>query len=551
MPYFLGRDAAPRRCRIIFGLQTGTVMYMRRVALLLLLTSLCVEAQFSSLAVTDDGGQLYFLSERPLKSERSLMKPAVGIYRIERQPDGTYVPPIVFRAPSTTTKSEIYERLDVGTTGDGTAVLWNEATHPLCGKLCNSLPFTIIGMLGSTGIENVETYSGRSRISRNGRYLLSISAKALVDRAQKTPVYVSVALPGAPVDQVFGITSNGQVLVRTADKLAIWTPSNLKPVAGGVSYTNAVISDNGSIVAYEDTNNRLTAVDAASGRILWTAADSGNPSLSNDGQRLLFTQKVNGETQVFLATLTGSSGIRQLTSATGGVRSAILAGFGTRAFAVTGSDGDLTEIDILAGTNRRLVSGPPKVRLDEFLVVAPGKVGNVPSPFEGQLLVNGVRAASLGGGRFQIPWRLEPGTDAEIQIESDSPFGETARSTVRLRAPSFPSYADVHYFRPGQVVSFWGYGLGRVTPYVAEGQITPASPLADLNDPLRCIVRPPGVDPGLAAEVLFAGLAPGMTGVYQVNLRLPETIPQFGFVFCDPDTPYSSILASFRSAPQP
>ena len=527
------------------------MIYMRRVALLLLWTSLRVEAQFSSLAVTDDGGQLYFLSERPLKSEGSLRLPAIGIYRIERQPDGTYGPPIVFRAPSATTKSEIYQRLDLGTTGDGTAVLWNEATKPVCGKLCNSLPYTIIGMLRSAGLENVETYSGLSRISRNGRYLLSISAKALIDRSQKTPVYVSVSLPDAPADQVFGVTSYGQVLFRTADNLAIWTPSNLKPVAGGVSYTNAVISDNGSIVAYEDTNNRLTAVDAASGRVLWTAADSGNPSLSNDGQRLLFTQKVNGETQVFLATPTGSSGIRQLTSATGGVRSGILAGFGTRAFAVKESDGDLTEIDILAGTNRRLVSGPPKVSLNDFLVVAPGKVGNVAAPFEGQLLVNGVRAAPLGGGQFQIPWRLEPGTDAEIQIESDSPFGEIARSTVRLRAPSFPNYSDVHYFRPGQVVSFWGYGLGRVTPYVAEGQTAPASPLSNLNDALRCIVSPPGVDPGQAADVLFAGLAPGMAGVYQVNIRLPETIPQLGLVFCDPDTPYSSLLAIFSSTPQP
>ena len=260
---------------------------------------------------------------------------------------------------------------------------------------------------------------------------------------------------------------------------------------------------------------------------------------------------MNGATQVFLATPTGSSGIRQLTSATGGVRSAILAGFGTRAFAVTGIDGDLTEIHILAGTNRRLVSGPPKVSLNDFLVVAPGKVGNVASPFDGQLLVDGVRAAPLGGGQFQIPWRVEPGTDVEIQIESDSPFGEIVRSAVRLRAPSFPDYSVTDSFRPGQVVSLWGYGLGRVTPYVAEGQTAPASPLSNLNDALRCIVSPPGVDPGQAADVLFAGLAPGMAGVYQVNIRLPETIPQLGLVFCDPDTPYSSLLAIFSSTPQP
>ena len=425
---------------------------MRRVALLLLLLSSSrVEAQFSSLAVTDDGGQLYFLSERPLKSERSRILPASGIYRIERQPDGTYGPPIVFRAPSATNRSEIYERLDLGTTGDGTAVLWNEATRPVCGKLCNSLPYTFTTMLRAAGYENLESYSGLSRISRNGRYLLSISAKALIDRMQKTSVSVSLAPQGTPVDQVFGVTSNGQVLVRTADRLAIWTPSSLRLLASGVSYANAVISDDGRTVAYEDTNNRLNAIDAASGRVLWTAADSGNPSFSNDGQRLLFTQKVNGESQVFLATPSGSSGIRQLTSAPGGVRSAILAGFGTRAFAVTGSDWDLTEIDILPGTSRRLVVGPPKVSLVDFLVVAPGKVGNLASPFDGQLLVDGVRAAPLGSGQFQIPWRVEPGTDAEIQIESDSPFGEIVRSAKQGQYLAFIyHYSKIHRQAPAE-----------------------------------------------------------------------------------------------------
>ena len=214
------------------------------MALLLLLTSFHVEAQFSSLAVTDDGGQVYFLCDRPLKSERALMSPAIGVYRIERQPDGTYGPPIVFRAPSSTTKSEIYQRLDVGTTGDGTAVLWNEATHPLCGKLCNSMPWTNIAMLRLSGVENVATYSGLSRISRNGRYLISLSTKYILDRAQKTPVYVSLSTPDAPVDQVFGVTNNGQVLLRTAGNLAIWTPTSLKPIASGVSYASAAISDN-------------------------------------------------------------------------------------------------------------------------------------------------------------------------------------------------------------------------------------------------------------------------------------------------------------------
>ena len=217
---------------------------------------------------------------------------------------------------------------------------------------------------------------------------------------------------------------------------------------------------------------------------------------------------------------------------------------------MTERDGDLIEIDILSGTSGHLVTGPPNVSLDDFNFIAPGSVGDLRSPFDGHLLIDGSRTTPLGNGLFQIPWDVEPGTTAGLQIESDSPFGEVATSTVQLRAPKFPNYAARHYFKPGQIVSFWGYGLGRVTPYVPEGQTSPMSPLSNLANPLRCVARPTGIDPGRPAEVLFAGLAPGMAGVYQVNIRLPEAIPDFGSVECDSDTPYSFVLAFYSRAPE-
>ena len=308
---------------------------MARVALSLLSASLCAMAQFSSLAVTDDGGQVYFLSERPLKSERSRTLPASGLYRIERHADGMYGSPVVFRAPSTTPRRESYRRLAVGISGDGTAVLWNDATHPGpgCGSLCNSTPWTYTTMLASAGSDTVETYRGLGRISRNGRYLLSSDyEKLLVDRPQQTFVRVSLLPEGTPVDQVFGVTSNGQVLVRTGENLAIWTTSGNKVLTRGVSYANAVISDDGRTVVYVDRQNLLTAVDTASGRVLLTSAGSSDPSLSNNGERLLFTREANSEKQVFLADLTGASNTRQLTSVSGGVQAAVLAGFGMKAF---------------------------------------------------------------------------------------------------------------------------------------------------------------------------------------------------------------------------
>ena len=51
------------------------------------------------------------------------------------------------------------------------------------------------------------------------------------------------------------------------------------------------------------------------------------------------------------------------------------------------------------------------------------------------------------------------------------------------------------------------------------GQAAGATPLSMLAAGVECLARLP--TDAASAEVLFAGLAPGMFGVYQLDLRLP------------------------------
>src|SRR5437764_552643 len=79
------------------------------------------------------------------------------------------------------------------------------------------------------------------------------------------------------------------------------------------------------------------------------------------------------------------------------------------------------------------------------------------------------------------------------------------------------------------------FGLGQTTPEAPFGQITPVGPIFRLTPPLLdCADETDPYTPFSArakVEVLFAGLAPGILAVYQVDWRIPSsTVPYDHFV---------------------
>jgi uncharacterized protein (TIGR03437 family) len=72
-----------------------------------------------------------------------------------------------------------------------------------------------------------------------------------------------------------------------------------------------------------------------------------------------------------------------------------------------------------------------------------------------------------------------------------------------------------HPAAAGEILEIYGLGLGVTAPMVEAGAASPASP------PARALETPQLQIGGKAAAVVFAGLAPGLAGVYQVNAIVP------------------------------
>jgi len=110
--------------------------------------------------------------------------------------------------------------------------------------------------------------------------------------------------------------------------------------------------------------------------------------------------------------------------------------------------------------------------------------------------------------------------------------------------------------QPGETVAVFASGLGATLPGVTEGSAGPTNPLANTVQTISAAVG------GTSATVGYAGLAPYLAGVYQINLTIPTTatagenvIEIFG---PDSDNFQSTISigngatnSSARSGPQP
>jgi len=70
----------------------------------------------------------------------------------------------------------------------------------------------------------------------------------------------------------------------------------------------------------------------------------------------------------------------------------------------------------------------------------------------------------------------------------------------------------------GDYLEIYANGLGPVSNTPKTGAVAGASPLS------RMIVNPSATIGGVPAQVVFAGLAPGFIGLYQVNAQVPQGI---------------------------
>jgi uncharacterized protein (TIGR03437 family) len=70
---------------------------------------------------------------------------------------------------------------------------------------------------------------------------------------------------------------------------------------------------------------------------------------------------------------------------------------------------------------------------------------------------------------------------------------------------------------PGETVQVYLTGLGDVAPAIADGAAGPLSPFSTATDTILAFIG------GATAKVGYAGLAPGLAGLYQLNVTIPAT----------------------------
>ncbi len=139
----------------------------------------------------------------------------------------------------------------------------------------------------------------------------------------------------------------------------------------------------------------------------------------------------------------------------------------------------------------------------------------------------------------QVPWELAGQTQAQLSVAANNLAGNTVavplaefspgvytangsgsgqgailiNGTSTLAAPGSPATRGVDY------IDIFATGLGPVGNQPATGAPAPVKPLAQTTNPVSVTIGE------VAAKVLFAGLAPGYVGLYQVNLQVPATAP--------------------------
>lgn len=163
------------------------------------------------------------------------------------------------------------------------------------------------------------------------------------------------------------------------------------------------------------------------------------------------------------------------------------------------------------------------------------------------LLVNGTPAPLLALTPWQLnaqlPQEVAPG-EARFQLcFSDGAAAVVSMAQVQALSPAIFTFSygaealaaiyDVsarqvidpaHPARTGDAIEIYGTGLGATNPLVPAGMPAPSSP------PAVTVLGVEVTIGGLPAKVLFAGLAPGLAGVYQVNAIVPAGLKPGSYV---------------------
>jgi uncharacterized protein (TIGR03437 family) len=207
---------------------------------------------------------------------------------------------------------------------------------------------------------------------------------------------------------------------------------------------------------------------------------------------------------------------------------------------------------------------------EQFTYQDPAVAGALPLPQElggVRVFVNNRQApiyyASYGQVNFQIPYDItsEPFSAGTVRIDRGSTRGNTVAVTFVPAAPKFmrlqlraaglniPEVRDffgiaVHQdgtlslprdlgipnsrpSKPGEAITMYGLGFGQTSPPSTAGTAVAASPLPIIPTTLaKAYFGALALLTGPNTDALYVGATPGFTGLYQVNMVVPEDSPK-------------------------
>jgi uncharacterized protein (TIGR03437 family) len=128
----------------------------------------------------------------------------------------------------------------------------------------------------------------------------------------------------------------------------------------------------------------------------------------------------------------------------------------------------------------------------------------LPGPVSFRLVIDGLVGPV-------IPLKLTPAAPGLFQLNATNAVATQVNGSVLT--PSSPA-------KPGDIVVLYATGLGETTPPAVYGQLPTAAARLVAGANLSILLDGVAVASG---NILYAGVAPGYAGLYQINLTLPKS----------------------------
>lgn len=537
---------------------------MIRGVILAGLLSMSLQAQFNNLVTTDDGSTLLFQSTWRLAGSND-----TNLLKIFRWDDKGFS--LIFSPPNPGLAQPPYESAPF-LSGDGK--ISGYVVYAGCsGAACSGQKPTLV-LNGATAPAGISPAAG-IQVSRNGRFLAA--GTTVVDLT--TGKATDVAPGDIPVGQ--GLGNSGGLLTLTLTQQFIVHSAALKLSSKpGVAIVTAPVVLGAAMSAAENrvvyeiwsdgaaTHDQLWSYDVTTGqstKLVEIPLNSAvgfsrfQPSISNDGSRLLFQRERSGGgweavVQDFAAGTT--TAIAQILPSSNNM---VITGDGKSAW-VHRLDGKLVRVALDSLQATEVPGRHAWISLHEGAPV-PGSYHHLYGggfavdatsgpPADLAVDLEGVSvpllSADAGELDVQIPWQVLPSPQFPAfpmtLHSSSSPFESVVQLDLETAAPAFErsgkprdgqreiivAHQDFHGLvtmadpaAPGEIVHAYMTGLGEVQPSPPTGSVPAA--LSNVSIRPLCWVQPPAGQQETAG-VTFAGLAPGMIGMYQVDIAIPADI---------------------------